>query len=111
MPGTEIGARQLSADNGVSARGRGRQLTVRFRQLETKGMESEFEEQGIARVIERLCEKFPALNRDQVKKAVHGAHDALAGSPIRDFIPVLVEHDAKEELRKIRTDRYLTHTG
>jgi hypothetical protein len=71
-------------------------------------MESEFEEQGIARVIERLCEKFPALDRHRVENAVHSAHTALAGNPIRDFIPVLVEHDAKEQLRTTRAGRTLT---
>ena len=71
-------------------------------------MESEFEEQGIARVIERLCEKFPAFNRDEVESAVHSAHSALAESPIRDFIPVLVEHDAKEKLRRVRAERSMT---
>ena len=71
-------------------------------------MESEFEDQAIARVIERLCEKFTASDRDEVETAVHRAHDALAGSPIRDFIPVLVEHDAKGQLRKNNAGRYLT---
>jgi hypothetical protein len=70
-------------------------------------MESEFEEQGISRVVERLYEKFPALDREDVENAVHNAHAALAGNPIRDFIPVLVEHDAKEQLRKVRAERYL----
>ena len=68
-------------------------------------MESAFEEQGIARVIERLCEKVPALHRDEVESAVHSAHSALVESPIRDFIPVLVEHDANEELRRLRAER------
>jgi len=45
------------------------------------------------------------LDRDEVESAVHSAHSALAESPIRDFIPVLVEHDAKEELRRLCAER------
>jgi hypothetical protein len=68
-------------------------------------MDPVLEEQGVARVIDRLGERFPELDRGQVEQAVHTAHLALSGNPIRDFIPVLVEHDAKDQLRQLVAGR------
>ena len=68
-------------------------------------MDAEHEEHGVAQVIERLAVQFPELERDQVEQVVHAAHQALSGNPIRDFVPVLVEHDAKEQLRQVIAGR------
>ncbi|MBG6107102.1 three-helix bundle dimerization domain-containing protein [Frigoribacterium sp. CG_9.8] len=60
------------------------------------------EDQGIAKVIDRLCERFPELERAQVEQAVAATHSQLDGNPIRDYVPVLVERTAKERLRRIQ---------
>ena len=45
----------------------------------------------------RLQEHFPELDADVVEAAVRLAHSELTG-PVRDFVPVLVEHAARDRL-------------
>ncbi|WP_394771299.1 three-helix bundle dimerization domain-containing protein [Lacisediminihabitans sp.] len=68
-------------------------------------MDADREAEAVAVVIDRLAEKFPRLGRNEVERAVREAHQALDGNPIREYIPVLVEHDARQELRQITTGR------
>ena len=46
---------------------------------------------------------------------MHASHQRFAGSPIRDFVPVLVERAAKSSLVSsaiaVRTDESLTSAG
>jgi hypothetical protein len=55
------------------------------------------EAKAIQDVQERLRAKFPHLASDRVDAAVKGAYESMTG-PIRDFVPVLVEHAAREQL-------------
>jgi hypothetical protein len=48
-------------------------------------------------VQERLSQRFPRLGDEVVEAAVRVAYSKLTG-PVRDFVPVLVEHDARERL-------------
>ena len=57
------------------------------------------EEREVEAVVHRLVDRFPEVSRDHVAEVVVGAHDELDGNPIRDFVPVLVEHEARERLR------------
>ena len=50
-------------------------------------------------VVDRLAARFPGVSRDHVAAVVGEEHLELEGNPIRDFIPVLVEHGARERLR------------
>ena len=52
---------------------------------------------ALGEVQERLSERFPDLEPDVVEAAVRVAHSELTG-PIRDFVPVLVEHIARDRL-------------
>ena len=52
---------------------------------------------ALGEVKERLAERFPDLGPDVVEAAVRVAHSQLTG-PIRDFVPVLVEHIARDRL-------------
>lgn len=63
-------------------------------------MTTEDEDRAVAHVIDRLAEKFPDLPRSIVERAVHERRAALAGNPVRDYIPVLIERGAKELLRE-----------
>ncbi|HEY8914203.1 three-helix bundle dimerization domain-containing protein [Lacisediminihabitans sp.] len=58
-------------------------------------MDAAREAEAVAQVIDRLADRFPGLGRDEVERAVQAAHEAFDGNPIRDYVPVLVEHDAK----------------
>ena len=48
--------------------------------------------------VDRLAERFPAVPKDRITDLVHARHLDYTGAPVRDFIPVLIEHDVKREL-------------
>ncbi|WP_422386418.1 three-helix bundle dimerization domain-containing protein [Cryobacterium breve] len=56
--------------------------------------------QAVDKIVDRLTERFPNLPRSSVERAVREEHETFSGRPIRDFVPVLVEHGVKERLRK-----------
>ena len=60
-------------------------------------MDTHDEVAALDEVRERLSERFPDLEPDVVEAAVRVAHSQLTG-PIRDFVPVLVEHIARDRL-------------
>lgn len=55
------------------------------------------EMRALTDVRARLQEHFPQLDADVVEAAVRLAHSELTG-PVRDFVPVLVEHAARDRL-------------
>lgn len=55
------------------------------------------EMRALSDVRVRLQEHFPQLDADVVEAAVRLAHSELTG-PVRDFVPVLVEHAARDRL-------------
>jgi hypothetical protein len=56
------------------------------------------EKRAIEQVAERLRERFPQQQPALVGTTVAQAHRRYDGRPIRDFVPVLVEREAREEL-------------
>jgi hypothetical protein len=58
------------------------------------------EEVAVEQVIERLTGKFPETSPIEIAAVVREEHGKLADSPIRTFIPVLVEHEARDRLRE-----------
>ena len=54
----------------------------------------EHEQVAVEQVCKRLS-KLPNLPGDVIERAVHEIHDQLDG-PIRDYVPVLVEHMARD---------------
>jgi hypothetical protein len=66
-------------------------------------MDDAEEERAVEDVIERLAGRFPDVPRDHIATVVHETHLELEGNPIRDFVPVLVEHAAKKRLRREAT--------
>ncbi len=61
-------------------------------------MDARHEQVAVAAVQDRLEEQFPALDPAVVEAAVRLAHTQMTDSPIRDFVPVLVEHAARDRL-------------
>ena len=51
-------------------------------------------------VVDRLAEKFPDMSRDQIEDVVQQEHRSLDTGRVRDFIPLLVEHAARDRLAK-----------
>jgi len=61
------------------------------------------EKLAINAVNERLLRSFAeSYSRTTVSETVEQVHHRFDGSPVRDFVPVLVERYAREELRTLR---------
>jgi hypothetical protein len=56
------------------------------------------EDLAVEHAAERLAERFPDVPRDRIDALVEKHHEAFDGAPVRDFVPVLIEHDVKREL-------------
>jgi hypothetical protein len=50
-------------------------------------------------VIGRLAERFPTLERAHVAEIVNEEWRNLDAGRVRDFVPILVEHEARVRLR------------
>lgn len=51
-------------------------------------------------VIQRLSERFPTIPTDRIAALVNERLQAFEGARVKDFIPVLVEHEVHDILRK-----------
>jgi hypothetical protein len=56
------------------------------------------ENDAIHDVVGRLVGQFPEVPVDEIERAVHGKYESFTGSPVRDFVPVLVESATKRRL-------------
>ena len=63
-------------------------------------MDDASEKIALTEVQGRLTQRFPGLSDEVIEAAVRLAHADLTG-PIRDFVPVLVEHMARDRLAAI----------
>jgi hypothetical protein len=55
----------------------------------------------IGDVERRLAKKYTALPHDHISAVVQHAYARFQSSPVRDFIPLLVERRADEELEEL----------
>jgi hypothetical protein len=58
------------------------------------------DEKVVREVIEHLLERLPQAPEDEVEKTVVALFGEWADSPVRSFLPVLVEKEARERLRQ-----------
>jgi hypothetical protein len=56
------------------------------------------EDAALSRLVERLTERFPELPDEEIVRAVYGQYAEYEDSRVRDFVPVLVERAAREDL-------------
>ncbi len=56
------------------------------------------EQQIIAGVADRLTSKFPTVPAETVTAVVRDVHGHFDGRPVRDYVPLLVERLAGQEL-------------
>ena len=61
-------------------------------------MATDDEARAVTEVSQRLSTRFPDVPAHVVSATVHHCHAQFAGSPIRDFVPVLVERMARRSL-------------
>lgn len=57
------------------------------------------EDAAIDQVVERLAVRFPSVDAETIETIVRDAYAAFANAHVRDFVPVLVERDAKARLQ------------
>jgi len=62
-------------------------------------MDSPDRDKDIAAIIGRLEKQFPDVPPPEVEAVTLEAHDAFNDHPIKNYVPVLVERQAKERLR------------
>jgi hypothetical protein len=60
------------------------------------GMNEEL--RALAAVADRLAEKFPNVPRSSIEDVVQQEHSSLDAGRVRDFVPILVEHAARDRL-------------
>ncbi len=58
----------------------------------------EDEVKAVSDVTQRLAMSFPDVDVVDVEHAVHQSYEAFTDKPIRDFVPVLVERMARDDL-------------
>ncbi|MDR6973005.1 three-helix bundle dimerization domain-containing protein [Leifsonia shinshuensis] len=56
------------------------------------------EDLAVEHAAERLADRFPEVPREHIEELVEKRHEEFDGAPVRDFVPVLIEHDVKQEL-------------
>lgn len=61
---------------------------------------TEHEDHAISQVVDRLVENYPDRPRQFIEDVVTQERQLLDGKPIRDYVPVLIEHGAKAQLRR-----------
>jgi hypothetical protein len=52
----------------------------------------------IAQVVDRLTSKYPTISAETVTAVARGVHARFDGRPVREYIPLLVERFAGQEL-------------
>jgi|688.fasta_scaffold2147206_1 hypothetical protein len=63
-------------------------------------MTNEIDERAsVAQITERLSTRYPHLDPHHVARVVTAAYDSMSTARVRDFVPVLVERQAKRRLR------------
>jgi hypothetical protein len=61
------------------------------------------EDSRVADVVHRLQTRFPSLDPSLVATVVGDAHRELDHASVRDFVPILVEKQARDVLQQLTT--------
>ena len=67
--------------------------------MSSSAVPSDSEVRAVEELINRLAARFADVPADTVRQIVNASWDRFTGTPIRDFVPVLVERSARERLR------------
>lgn len=58
------------------------------------------EARALADIVDRLAGKYPKIRRDHIEDIVQQEHRSLDAGRVRDYVPLLVEHAAKDRLNR-----------
>ena len=61
---------------------------------------AENEDAAMAHVVDRLTSQFPGVPSEQIAETVDAVHETFDDAAVRDFVPVIVEHEVKQQLRE-----------
>jgi hypothetical protein len=59
------------------------------------------EQTVIDQIVTRLTNRYPTVSASTVADVVRDMHARFDGRPLRDFVPLLVERHAKNELDRM----------
>jgi hypothetical protein len=68
---------------------------------QTSGVIESSEQTVIEQVVVRLTHRYPAIPQATVASVVLETHARFDGRPVRDFIPLLVQRNAKSQLERL----------
>jgi hypothetical protein len=55
----------------------------------------------LAEIVERLCAAYPTVTPTTVAEVVNELHARFRGAPVREYIPLFVERDARLALDEL----------
>jgi hypothetical protein len=59
------------------------------------------EQTVIDQIVVRLTSRYPTISASTVQTVVHDVHARYQDRPLRDFVPLFVERNAKTELDRL----------
>jgi hypothetical protein len=68
---------------------------------QTSGVIELSEQTVIEQLVQRLTSRYPAISESTVASVVRDVHARFEGRPLRDYIPLLVERNARSELDRL----------
>jgi hypothetical protein len=77
------------------------QVDARVNADQTSGVIELSEQTIIEHIVARLTSRYPAMPKSTVASVVHDVHARFDGRRLRDFVPLLVERNAKSELDRL----------
>lgn len=69
---------------------------------QTSGVIELSEQTVIAQLVVRLTSRYPTISESTVASVVRDVHSRFEGRPLRDYIPLLVERNARSELERLQ---------
>lgn len=68
---------------------------------QTLGVIELSEQTVIDQIVTRLTSRYPAISDSTVAKVVQDVHARYEGRPLRDYVPLFVERNAKSALDQL----------
>ena len=68
---------------------------------QTSGVIELSEQTVIEQLVARLTSRYPGISQSTVASVVRDVHSRFDGRPLRDYIPLLVERNARSELERL----------
>jgi hypothetical protein len=68
---------------------------------QTLGVIELSEQTIIDHLVVRRTNRYPAMSKSTVESVVHDVHARFDGRPLRDYVPLLVERNARTELDRL----------